>query len=118
MSQENLIPLDKFIEQVLIDIHKGVKSAREQYSMPFLKNDSEYVKFDLTIVSDQSSSNGKNGNGGIKVMGLAFGGSAKQENSNSSVSTQRITFDVPVTFLTDKQIGETKDRRQARKRSN
>jgi hypothetical protein len=92
---QNLMKLDEFVKQTLLDITKGVADAKQEallhVSPGFVENkkltELQLVKFEVVVTVN------KEVGGGIRVWSL---GDAKA--NVSSKKTNRISFDVPVYF--------------------
>jgi hypothetical protein len=100
--------LKSFISSTLVQIQEGVQDAIDQTTEKGLEGSvnpkytvsnnpslgqTQDVKFDIAVTASDEDKAGVNG--GIKVVGISFGGDASSTTKMSQIS--RIQFSIPVT---------------------
>ncbi|MGH2612410.1 MAG: hypothetical protein ACRDFB_05110 [Rhabdochlamydiaceae bacterium] len=99
--------LDVFITNVLLDIDKGLNSAKEQTGKKYQVEggNNKGVEFDIavtTVNSTEAQAEGKAKVGFVEVLGAGVGAKLGNKNENSEIS--RIQFTIYVPPKTEQEI--------------
>jgi len=103
LTKEEAVELDEFVQKVLLDVIKGVKSAQASvnpnntntsdgiicWSNDFRRCD---VEFDVAVATTESS----DGKASVGLRVWTVGGSGERSSSITSEVANRIKFTVPV----------------------
>lgn len=92
--------LDEFIKNVLLDVDKGLKSAKEQTGRKYYieGGNNKGVEFDIAVTTANSTdveAEGKAKIGFVEVLGAGVGAKLGKSSENSEVSRIQFTIYVP-----------------------
>lgn len=112
--------LDEFITNVLLDIDKGIISAKQTSNKKYHVNttDNNGVLFDIAVTAANSTDSIAEGSakiGFVQVVGAGLGSKSENKTENSQISRIQFTINVPKQTETESKQQREEEERQIQK---